>query len=431
MKTALPIGETFFPVPFPPTLEYAAPARGPWNIVHVGMLLPEAHQVFVCAQGCLRGVVLTAAEMGASQRFSTIAVEERDLLEGDMEALIIEGVEDILARLPKKPRAVLLYTSCVHHFAGCDLDYVYKVLRGRFPEVDFTDCYMNPIMRKKISPDVKMRQQLYSLLRPAPQDGGVTLAGTLVPLDGTSDLLELVRQSGRPFRAVTSCQSYDEYQQLAQSSFCLTINPAARLAGETLEKRLSQRHFHLPLSYEYGEIEGGLAQLADALGLPQPDWSAKRQAAEAALEKAASALQGVEVAVDYTATSRPLGLCKLLLSHGIRVVRVYADSFLAEERAAFDWLCENAPGLQVMATVHPAMGLLPHDAAQKAAGKVLAIGQKAAYFTGTGYFVNLIEGGGHYGYDGIRLLAEELAEAVRQEKDVSSIIQVKGWGCCG
>ena len=100
MKTALPIGETFFPVPFPPTLEYAAPARGPWNIVHVGMLLPEAHQVFVCAQGCLRGVVLTAAEMGASQRFSTIAVEERDLLEGDMEALIIEGVEDILARLP-------------------------------------------------------------------------------------------------------------------------------------------------------------------------------------------------------------------------------------------------------------------------------------------------------------------------------------------
>ena len=28
-------------------------------------------------------------------------------------------------------------------------------------------------------------------------------------------------------------------------------------------------------------------------------------------------------------------------------------------------------------------------------------------------------------------LAEELAEAAREEKDVPSIIQVKGWGCCG
>ena len=72
----LPVKEAGFPVPFAPGVEYAAPARGPWNIVHVGMLVPESHQIFVCAQGCLRGVVLTAAEMGAMDRFSTIAVQE-------------------------------------------------------------------------------------------------------------------------------------------------------------------------------------------------------------------------------------------------------------------------------------------------------------------------------------------------------------------
>ena len=71
--TRVAIRDASFPAPFAPGLEYAAPARGMWNIVHTGMLVPEAHQIFVCAEGCLRGVVLTAAEMGASDRFSTIA----------------------------------------------------------------------------------------------------------------------------------------------------------------------------------------------------------------------------------------------------------------------------------------------------------------------------------------------------------------------
>ena len=85
------------------------------------MLIPEAHEIFVCAASCLRGVVLTAAEMGAQERFSTVEIKENNLFDGDMENLVIEGVSDIIEKLPKRPPAVLVYTSCVHHFAGCDL----------------------------------------------------------------------------------------------------------------------------------------------------------------------------------------------------------------------------------------------------------------------------------------------------------------------
>ena len=116
MPTRVAIRDASFPAPFASGLEYAAPARGMWNIVHTGMLVPEAHQIFVCAEGCLRGVVLTAAEMGASDRFSTIAIRENNVQDGDMEELILDGVADILARLPKRPPAVLLFTSCIHHF---------------------------------------------------------------------------------------------------------------------------------------------------------------------------------------------------------------------------------------------------------------------------------------------------------------------------
>ncbi len=33
--------------PFDTGLEYGCPARGTWNIVHTGFLVPECHEVFV------------------------------------------------------------------------------------------------------------------------------------------------------------------------------------------------------------------------------------------------------------------------------------------------------------------------------------------------------------------------------------------------
>ena len=88
-SAGIALGKAAFPAPFPGGLEYSAPARGVWNIVHAGMLVPQAHEIYVCAQGCLRGVVLTAAEMGASARFSTVTIEEHDLYDGNLESLQI------------------------------------------------------------------------------------------------------------------------------------------------------------------------------------------------------------------------------------------------------------------------------------------------------------------------------------------------------
>ena len=88
--------DAVWPSPFVPGLEYNSPAHGPWNIVHMGMLLPGAHQIYVCGANCNRGVILTAAEMNAGDRFSFVEIKEEDLFNGQMEELVIEGVSDIL-----------------------------------------------------------------------------------------------------------------------------------------------------------------------------------------------------------------------------------------------------------------------------------------------------------------------------------------------
>ena len=61
--------------------------------------------------------------------------------------------------------------------------------------------------------------------------------------------------------------------------------------------------------------------------------------------------------------------------------------------------------------------------------KTLAIGQKAAYFTGSAYFVNLVEGGGLSGFAGIAHLAGRMREAFLRPKDTQRLIEQKGFGC--
>ena len=55
------IKDASYPIPFTQGLEFNSPAHGCLNIVHTGMLIPEAHQIYVCADNCMSGVMLTAA----------------------------------------------------------------------------------------------------------------------------------------------------------------------------------------------------------------------------------------------------------------------------------------------------------------------------------------------------------------------------------
>ena len=49
--------------------------------------------------------------------------------------------------------------------------------------------------------------------------------------------------------------------------------------------------------------------------------------------------------------------------------------------------------------------------------------------TGSPYFVNMVQGDGLYGFDGIRRTAELMAEAFTEEKDTEDLVVRKGWGC--
>lgn len=419
-----------FPAPFLEELEYSSPARGSWNIVHTGMLIPEAHQIFVCALGCLRGVVLTAAEMNAMDRYSSIVIREENVLDGSMEELMIDGVADILEKLPYRPRAILLFISCQHFFLAYDQQIVFQTLRERYPDIRFADCYMIPTLRKSgMTPDQKMRIQLYSMLEALPEEKGrVALIGSNLPLDDSCELPGFLKERGVELADLHSCRNFDEYLGLAKSSLFLYYEPLAHLAAKDLEKRLGRKSLYLPFSFDFDQIRENYEKLAGALGaaMPERSWlEAQMTGAKDALEKARKKISDTRVAIDHTFTFRILSFARMLLSCGFHVTEIYADRFLPEEKEDFEWIREHAQEVIICACSRPVMRVLPRERDEK----VLAIGQKAAYFTGTDYFVDVAESGGLYGYGGIRRIAQLMEEAFEEPKDRKKLIQKKGYGC--
>lgn len=422
-------GDVESTAPFSSKLEFNPPAHGVWNIVHVGMLVPEAHQVYVCAINCMRGVALTAAEMGAQGRFSCVVLKEEDITRGTVEQVTLDGIVDVLRKLEARgtlPPCVIVFPVCTHHFLGVSMARVYRELEREFPGVDFVQAYMDPIMRRRRSPDAWLRKVMFDPL-PAcePDDSLVACLGSDFALEVDCELREVLREGGLGLAELQDCTTYEEYKGLSRAAAIVATFPNANYGVEKLAQRLGRRYLYLPSSFDYDEIRGHYLRLCDALHVAPPDVACEIQRCEEALGALRDRVGATPIAIDASAHPRPLGLARLLVEHGMHVSEVYLDVVNPEEEGVLAWLREHAPDLEVSSIVLPELRV----ASRTREGRVLAVGQKAAWFTGTPHFVNMVEGGGLWGFAGIRRMAELMLDALEHEKDARDLVPRKGLGC--
>lgn len=409
-------------------LQYNPPVRGTWSIVHTGILLPECHEIFVCADGCLRGTVLSAHEGGFADRFSCVMVKESNIINGDLEEQIIEGSADVIKRLKNKPRAVEVFSSCLHSFSGCDFEYCNRELRKRFPDIYFQDCYMTPTMRNSgINPDEKMRMQLYAYLDKSEiEDNGVSVLGSAFTLEASSDLRQIVKASNYVYRDITLYNKFDDYLSMSRSKILIYNLPAARQGAELLAKRLNKRLYYSPISYRFDEIRAENNRLSEIFG-KTIDTSEIETRVKNQLIELKELLKDWSVSIDYTATYRAFNLARLLEENGINVSTLYVEACATEDLDDFEWLKENRPNLRLQSPSNPSSLYIHKEGAGNSS--IVAIGQKAAFFDSTDHFVNMIEGSGYQGFDGLSHLLSDIKDAFYNVKDTQSIISVKAWGC--
>lgn len=425
------IGDAAYPRPFRIGLQYASPARGHWTIAHSPLLIPECHEIYVCCACCLHGVVLSADEVpGGAARFSMVTLTNENIIKGNLEEMMIDGIAHIIENLPHRPKCVEGFTSCMQHFMHIDLHVVYGALRRRFPDIDFIDGYMIPTLQRRFTPDVLGRRQLLRAVTKLPRRRAVNVIVNYYPVDAENELTVMLRGSKWEIQDFAACKTYEQYKNLGSAAANLYFLPNAAAAAKDLERRLGQEAIYVPYTYSYEELRANLRRVAERFALELPDTDGYERAIETKARALLARVGKTPVAIDYTATPRPLSLARFLLDRGFSVYAVYLDSISCDEEADFRYLQSAYPHLALRSTSHYKRRLLKRDDNERY-GKVLAIGQMAAYFTNTPHFVNLIENSGLYGYVGILKLLDLIGDAGEETKDVRSIIQIKAWGCRG
>ncbi len=472
-------------------MQYNCPVHESWNIVHIGSLLPESHAIYVCGDNCLRGVVMTAAEMGLTPRFSAVMPTEAEIRDGRLEEVTIRGTADLIRKLPYRPRAVLLFLVCMHHMVGADENYIFRTLEREFPDICFLRCWMDPAMQKLgPSPDMKLRREMLSPLKAgklpkasegAAQENFVALVSDNLALPEDSTLAQLFRALGISFRQPQDCRSFSEYQSLGRAALFLTRSPAACFGLRKFTAEEKKDGMYLPVKLGYEDIREMLQNLlekllrcgllsrqttvscdtapdkqevssvqAEKIGLAGEyhswltDFCRREEAAcEAIFASLPDFLYRTEISLDGVGLIQPLSAARLLLEHGLSVKRIYLDAVLPEEERDLEWLKEHAPEAEILSVsdvwafnrarsvaARQEYKNVSHGITEASVGEPLrlALGPVAAFYEDTAYFVNQIENRGAWGYQAIRQLLRDMTEACAEEKSAEELVQRKGWG---
>ena len=213
------------------------------------------------------------------------------------------------------------------------------------------------------------------------------------------------------------------------STFLGKINvvylPVAYKGIDEISEKLGQEFVYIPVSYDSNTIKKYITMLAEKIDVDISKFDFKEEDSFKELEKAKKIIGDTAIAIDYTFTTAPFSLAKLLLDYGFNVKKIYVDSI--SEKEVFKEVQDKYGDRDIL--IYPTVNVAMRTNDREQKEKYLALGQKATYFTDTKNFVNEVECGGHYGFDGIKILAKNMIDAFENEKDASNLIQKKGLGC--
>ena len=401
---------------------YSSPAHGGWGIVRVGMLVPETHQLFVCPSACGRHGAISAKLHGYKDRVSYLYLDESDIVSGGYEALIVESTEELFAGI-EKPKALLIMVSCLDDLLGTDHQAFLKILREKYPDIQFGVGHMNPLSAEgKLPPAVNIQRSIYGFLKPSKERlPFVNLVGCHTPPAPGCELYPLLEGLGFGTRHISQCRTLAEYQKLSSSRLNLVIGPSAKTAAEEMKEHLGIDWVFTPVSYDPEEIEDGFRRIACKFGKTIGfDFDSWRGRLGRTLKETRNAVGGRRIVIDDSATNRPFSLAKLLVQNGFTVAEICAEGCPGMEEAAFRWLEQNSGVTVRLHTKHTAPLM------RESSPDILAIGFECAYLHGACHVVDQLEDEAQYGYGGIMMLLEKIKNASSGPVELQRLIQDYG-----
>lgn len=410
---------------FPSTLYYETPAHGSWGVVRIGMLAPESYQFFICPFACGRHGALGTVQQGLKDRLSYYFIDQSDIVSG-YDDVIPHAVDELLAHLGKRPRAMFVFVSCLDDLIGTDCDAVEEKLNRLHPDIVFRMSHMNPIsLDSEEPPPVGIQKRIYSLLSERKEhDAGVNSVGNLVAIDPACELHRVLKAAGRPpLRHISAYSTFDGWQEMAGSSANLVFTPAGLPPAKDLEQRCGIPFRFLPVSYDMEEIEREYRGLAKLLGLDfeKLDFSGERDRALRAVVRTRALVGELPLVLDASAVTHPFGLAMALQRYGFRVKRIFVQNVVPSDQKAFEWVRKNMPSAEIIQPQH--YDIVKYDRRLR---ESLAIGFNAAYISDSRHVIDLFADEGMFGYRGVEKIMMLMEQAMGTESNVRDLIYQHG-----
>ena len=146
------------------TLHYCSPAHGGWGVVRVALLVPEAHLLFACPPACGRHGAIAAIEQGYRKKICYLCINDNEIVLGGYEAEIEQGVREVMRRVKPRPRALMIFMSCIDDLLGTDHAAAIRRMEAEHG-IPIRIARMNPIsMYNKLPPGIRVQQTIYEFL---------------------------------------------------------------------------------------------------------------------------------------------------------------------------------------------------------------------------------------------------------------------------
>ena len=211
------------------SLHYVSAAHGGWGIVRMAALVPEAHLLFVCPSACGRHNAIGGAVSGIKHRVSYLFLTEADIVSGDFEQMIVDNVDILFEMLPQKPKALLIFTSCLDDLLGTDHEPILEELSRRNPDVKFRHCTMNPIsLDSKLPPGITTYRNMFSLLEKKEETKNtINVLGSNVTYNESSDLKQVLKKHGYRVCSIADYQTFEDFMEMASANLNIVAGPIA------------------------------------------------------------------------------------------------------------------------------------------------------------------------------------------------------------
>lgn len=394
----------------PATLDFNSPGARGFGVKRAGLAIPGSVMLLIAPGCCGRNTALLN-ELGYSERFFYLMLDDTDIVTGRYVKKIPKACAELLEELEEKPSVVMLCVTCVDALLGTDMERVCRACEEE-TGVKTAPAYMYALTReKRLPPMALVRKSVYSLLGPQKRrPNECSIMGFFSALEDGCELYSLLRSAGiKKVHELGRCKTFEEYSELSRANFSLVLNAEARAAAQELQARLGIPFIELTRVYRLSKIHNQYTLLGQAIGAGFDD-SEYYEKAKRAVEDFREKHGNTVFAVGESLNADSFELALALTEYGFKVAEIYGT--VGERNFVFvKKLAEVSPDTRIYSNLSPTMmNYVPMKEV------TAAIGADAVYYHSGKPGVCFNEEQQPFGYRGVELLFEKLGRAIAEKE---------------